>query len=191
MSKLQWNLLFLILIALTSQVSNAGIMEVGTSVSYRSSHIDSNNYQTSFSTTASISYYFWEMSAIELSYTNGVSKVNIKQGTDPSYTILTGFDMYGIDFVLTFASRESAFQPYIKLGAAQMDKEIYREVEGNSIGGSSGTVPSAGIGFKIKLTKTFSIKMSIDSWISDDEDISNVNSDNLDYAARAGISWLF
>lgn len=187
-------LLLLLSVFMIGTTASAGIMELGTSVSYRSSHIDANNYQTSFSTTASISYYFWEMSALELSYTNGVSKVHIKQGTDPAYTILTGFDMLGVDFVLTFAKRESTFQPYIKVGGAKMDKEIYREVEGNAktkIGGTSGVVPSAGLGFKMKLTKSFSLKLSADAWISDDEEISDINSDNLDYATRAGISWFF
>jgi hypothetical protein len=102
--------------------------------------------------------------------------------------------MYGLDLVFTFAGREAPVQPYVKMGAAQISKEFYRQVEGNEktkIGSSDGTAPSTGIGCKILLTKTFSIKLSLEAWLGADEDIDNANSDNVDYAARAGLSWLF
>lgn len=43
-------------------------VELGANANYRRSAFDSNNYQELISYTGSISYYFMEMSAIELSY---------------------------------------------------------------------------------------------------------------------------
>ena len=189
-----YRLIFLALITSCGPSAYSGIMELGGSLSYRSSHFDAENYKTSFSTTATLSYYFWEMSALEMSYTNGLEKMRLKEGTAQAYTLLTGFDMLGLDFVLTFAGRQSTFQPYIKLGAANISKEVYREVEGNAktkISETSGLVPSAGIGFKIKVSQTFSIKVGVDAWISNDESLEDVGPDTLDYAGRAGISWMF
>ena len=172
-----YRILFTLFITIFGLPAYSGIMELGGSLSYRSSHFDAENYKTSFSVTTTVSYYFWEMSAIELSYTNGLEKMRLKEGTAQAYTLLTGFEMMGADFVFTFAGRESSFQPYIKLGAANISKEVYREVEGNAktkISETSGLVPSAGIGFKIKLSKTFSIKIGIDAWISNDESLEDI-----------------
>lgn len=165
------------------------LLELGATANYRKSVIDDNNYQESVSYTGSISYYFWEMSALELSYTSGASQVVITPSqSEPRTTITTSFYLAGADLVFTFAGRESAFQPYLKLGAAYIEKEIIREIEGGattSIGNPKGTVPSAGLGFKIRLNKTFSIKAGVDAWTSplSEEDVT------IDYAGRVGFSW--
>ena len=184
------SLIFLLL----SSAAKAGVFEIGGSASYRSSHFDIDNYKTSTSLTFTVSYYFWAMSALELSYTNGTDKVRTKIGTDPAYTLITGFNMLGVDLVFTLASREASIQPYIKIGAANIKKEFYREVENNDrqkIAETDGVVPSLGIGIKIKLSNTFSIKLGVDAWISDDESIDEITEETLDYAGRAGVSWMF
>ncbi len=169
----------------------AGIYEISASTTYRKSVIDEFNYTTSSSLTASMSYYFFEMSALELSYTQGLSTLSAKaSSTDPKVLYKTSYNLMGLDLVLTFAGKESVFQPFIKVGGARIAKKIWLETEVGSTDTAepkAETVPSAGIGFKIAITQSFSIKTGIDAWISNLGD----KDETTDYAGRAGISWMF
>ncbi len=166
------------------------VIEVGATANYRKSVITEDNYQESESYTGSISYYFWEMSALELSYTRGAQRVVLKPSAqEAKFTITSTFYMAGADLVFTLGSRESAFQPYVKIGGAYIEKEIVREVEGGAtteIPGEFGVVPSAGLGFKIRLTKALSLKVGADAWTSP---IKKGEDTTYDYAGRAGFSW--
>ncbi len=184
----KWPLTVLI-VTLFCTAAHAGYLELGSSANYRRSTINSENYQESTSYTGSISYYFMESSALELSYTSGYSKIVVTPGDiTTQYVTETNFSLIGLDLVFSVGEREDVFQPYLKLGGAYIQKKIYRQLNGFSkdkIGEQSGTVPSAGLGFKLKISKTFSIKIGVDAWTSPlDEDPVTV-----DYAGRAGISW--
>ena len=186
---IRYLVLFSILI-LGNNTAWAGIMEVGASASFRRSTINDDNYQESLSYTGSVSYYFWEMSALELSYTQGSALLSVKPADDTKITTKSSFRLIGVDLVITFASRESVLQPYLKLGGAHIEKKIVREPEGmdaTEIESPAGIVPSAGLGFKIKLSKTFSIKVGVDGWTSP----LNEDDPTVDYAGRAGVSWMF
>ncbi|MCB0412171.1 MAG: outer membrane beta-barrel protein, partial [Bdellovibrionales bacterium] len=187
-----------VLIVLLIAQPSFAVMELGATANYRKSIIDDNNYQESSSVTGSLSYYFWEMSAIELSYTQGASRVSIKAASNDPRTIITSiFSLTGLDFVFTFAGKDSVFQPYVKLGGAYIKKENFREQEGlatSALPSQKGVVPSAGIGFKIRLTEAFSIKAGVDAWTSP---LGKKNPDGteekvtIDYAGRVGFSWFF
>ena len=171
------------------------IMELGASASYRRSQFDSNkdNYQDMVSYTGSLSYYFWELSALEFNYTFGRATTSTKLGSEARQIVQTKFQMYGVDLVYSFAGRDAAFQPYAKIGLARIDKDILREVEGlgtTKIDEVNGWVPTGGVGFKVKLTQTFSFKVGLDAWtdpIDDNDD--DQDQPALDYAVRAGFSW--
>ncbi|MCB0407496.1 MAG: hypothetical protein KDD34_04770 [Bdellovibrionales bacterium] len=173
----------------STPIAHAGFIELGTSANYRRSTIDSNNFQESISFTGSVAYYFWESSALELSYTEGYSQIVVTPIADSKTITETQFSLLGLDFVLSISGREDAFQPYLKMGGAVITKSIYRQIDGvtgkDKIAEQTGTVPSAGIGFKILLTKTFSIKIGVDAWTSplNDDPVT------IDYAGRAGLSW--
>ncbi len=175
-----------------SSQAYAGYIELGTSGNYRVSKIDENNKQEMISYTGSVSYYFWELSALEMSYTKGSQVVTTKFPGDTARSINTTlFEMMGLDLVLTLGGKDSLLQPYVKGGVARISKTIIREIEGISrdqvdTGGPT-VVPSAGVGFKLKFTPTFSIKVGIDAWKS----TSGGNTSTVDYAGRAGISWMF
>ncbi len=164
--------------------------EVGLTANYRRSSIDTENWQETLSYTGSVSYYFWQMSALELSYTQGLSELSVK-ATDSLKMITTNFfSMTGLDLVISFADRRAPFQPYVKLGAAYMSKTIRRQTEGfNStlIAETSGLVPSAGLGFRILITETLSLRVGLDSWTNPLNESPLI----FDYAGRAGISWMF
>lgn len=165
-------------------LARAGFVEIGASGNYRKFFVDQLNYSESLSYTGSLSYYFWNSSALEASYTNGRAK-----SISPTQQNQTDFEMYGLDLVLSFAPRESAFKPYIKLGGAYQKKRIIfllqntdpieRRVEGTS--------PSAGFGFRLSLTESFGIRAGIDAWTSP----LNVEPVTYDVAGRAGITWMF
>lgn len=170
----------------------AGLMEISGSINYKASRFDDANYQQSNSYTGSISYYFWDMSALELSYTDGLSELSAQATSDLQRIYKTQFQMTGLDLVISFASRKQPVQPYIKLGAAYLEKNLYLEVpsEGSRIktGDQHGTVPSAGIGIKIRLSDTFSIKIGGETWSSPQNE-DTTEPVTWDYAGRAGLSW--
>lgn len=182
-------LLILVFIS-TSCSALAGVFELGASATFRNSKIDSNNYTETQSYTGSISYYFWEMSAIEISFTDGVSILGTQDTSNDPIIYKSKFNMVGADFVFTFSGRQAPFQPYVKAGAAQISKQVFRELNDGSVTkisdtGSGNVVPSAGIGFKMRLTNTLSFKASYDTWSSS----SSGDSSELDQAWRIGLSW--
>ena len=172
-------------------------------MNYRRTSIDENNFSESTSYTGSVSYYFWERSAFELSYTSGIGTLSSKANgvTELAQKQIAQFSMTSLDLVLSLAGKDDPFQPYIKFGGGYVDKKIFKEneLEGRQIiQTQSGIVPSAGAGLKIGLTQSLSLKLGIDAWTTPLDDTS-VNSDGtgekrkiqIDYAGRAGLSWMF
>lgn len=182
-----------LLLALTfaTTPSAAGVMELSTSYGLRNSRIDDDNYTKSTSWTGSFAWYFFDLSAIELSYTSGVTEQSLKATNEERLRYVQEFQMYGADLVLTFAGRDSFLQPFIRGGAARLKKKLFRiESDGTqTLFGEpiENTVPSYGAGIKINLTKSFSLKGSYDRWRSG----SNNDKEIWDDAIKAGISWYF
>jgi hypothetical protein len=176
-----------------SEHSFAGLMEVSATYSTRSSRLDDDNYSESESLTGSFSWYFLDLSALELSYTKGLGTLSTKASGDPdAIKYLTEMNMIGADLVFTFAGRESVIQPFVKAGAASVKKKIFRELangQTDTISETDGykTVPSWGVGLKVNLTKSLAIKGSYDRWKSASDD----DSDLWDEAIRGGISLYF
>ncbi len=182
----------LLLIALGSVSASAGFIELGASANYRSSGYDKNNYVESIAYTASFSYYFWEMCAWELNYTTGYSKQVTKGplAIDQKETVEDNIQLTSLDLVLSFAGRQDPFRPYVKIGGGYLVKERFRQVNEDDvqpIGKQSGLVPSGGLGFAVSITKELSIKLGLDAWTSPLRTQPVI----VDYAGRAGISWMF
>ena len=181
---------------LFSMNSFAGVFELSLSGNYKNSKIDEANYKLNTGLSTSFSYFFGEMSALEFSYSNS-EEINSVRQTTTSDTQVTTYKstFYGIDFVLSFASRKSQLQPFIKFGAAKLNKKtFYKEtnVLEKEYPGFSGIVPSVGAGMRMKFTQTFSLKMGVDAWsISSDDANTTPKFSDWDYAGRVGISWLF
>lgn len=184
--------LLLLIVFVFSAPSFAGFVEVGASVNYRSSGYDPDNYIRSLSYTGTFAYYFWEMCAVELNYTTGYSKQRTKGSgaTDPATTIEDSIDLVSMDLVLSFAERTDPFRPYIKFGGGYLTKKRYRKINDDAreqIATQDGVVPSGGLGLSLALSKEFSIKLGVDAWTSPLDEDPLV----IDYAGRAGITWLF
>jgi outer membrane protein W len=177
--------------------ARAGMFEIGASGSYRKSNIDVNAYDEMLSLTGSLSYYFDEASALELSYTDGQSKRAISEGLPNGHTTSLFYKTVGLDFVYTFGEKESLFRPYVKVGGNYiLQKRLVDQVraaDGTLMPAtisedSPALVPSAGLGFKIGLTQQLSLKFGIDMWASRPMNETPVT---FDTAARVGLGWFF
>lgn len=195
--KLHIPLLVFSFMYIAPSLAQAGFVEIGASGSYRRSNIDVDAYDESKSITGSISYYFNESSALELSYTDSTNKRAISEGKPNGRVTNMYSSLVGLDFVYTFGEREAPFRPYVKAGAIYiLDKRIvdqYRDGSGNLFPATvfedePALVPSAGVGFKVALTKNLSLKIGVDGWYSRPVGKDPVS---IDYAARAGLSFMF
>jgi hypothetical protein len=186
----RWSLLLLVLLmTLSLNQAKAGFIEIGASGSYRYTTVDEFNYSKTQSITGSFAYYFWEMSALELSYTDGTNMTFGKTASNESYIATTRYQLMGLDLVISFAGRQDPFRPYIKFGGAYQKKKLLYEqgyfapVERLSEGFS----PTVGAGFKLAITQEFAIKIGADAWSSP----INESPIRYDFAASAGVSLLF
>jgi outer membrane protein W len=186
--------IFSLVLLLSGWTAQAAFVELGASANYRSSSYDHDNYVQSLTYTATVSYYFWEMCAWELNYTTGYSKQMTKGSgaLDDREKIEDNIELTSMDLVFSFAGRQDPFRPYIKAGGGYLTKERFRQVNDDSeerINTQRGFVPSGGIGFAISLTQQLNIKFGVDAWTSplNQHDQPLV----VDYAGRAGISWIF
>lgn len=175
----------------------AGMFELGASSSYRSSTITKDNYSKQESYTGSLSYYFTEATAIELSYTQGFARA-VGRDNNVSWETRAYFTVYGADFILTIGAKDSFIRPYLKAGAAYVYKEIYYRQEGLDPlppVRSAGVAPSGGIGFRLLLADNFTIRAGVEgqsSPIKDEYAREGEQRDPvIDIAAKAGVSWMF
>lgn len=180
------SLLFIFL----SHVCLAMNYELGVSYARKKNSFDRNNYFETESSTASISLYFTETLALELSYTDAKAKRFEKPLSGTSTEIFQKTEVLGADLILVLAERKSWIQPYIKGGAAQLKRSqtTYLEATNSteSLPIETAVVPSYGAGLKFNLAQGFSIRLSYDVWrtpvgggtITDDSQI------------RAGLSWM-
>lgn len=182
---------------LASSTARAGFIEIGASGGYKRSVIDVDSYQESTTLTGSLAYYFNESSSIELSYTDGKTKNAVAEGNPFGHITTVTYSLIGFDFVYTFGERESGFRPYVKVGTNYiLEKRIvdqYRDGAGtlypaNVIEDDPALVPSAGVGFRVSLTKNLSLKVGVDAWTSRPVSESPVT---VDYMGRLGLSFMF
>ena len=192
---------FVFLIFIFSSISQAQFIEVGGSASYKKTNFAPGAYDEGTSLTGSLSYIFDEMSAVELSYTNGVSRQAVpiaqssQQGATLTYhTTSVYYELIGLDLVLTFGEANWTFRPYIKGGTAYLlRKRLVDQIDNTAANiedQPTGFVPSAGLGFKLSLTKSLSLKAGIEAWTSAPL-VGGQTDPSLDVSARAGLSWLF
>jgi len=185
------SLIFFTLV-LFSLVAQAGIMELSASYGVRTSKIDADNYTRSESWSSSLAWYFWEKSALEVSYSQGRSVQSLKAVGTSTLIYTMDSEVYGADLVITLAGKDSFIQPFIRGGVAHLKKKIYRtdtatgavDLFGAPV---DGVVPTYGAGLNIRLTTTFSLKFSYDRIRSGVSNDSNI----WDEAAKAGLSWYF
>ncbi len=170
----------------------AGFVEVGASANLRESSVDKDNTSVTRSVTGSIAYYFFENSAIELSYTQGYVKTEsfaTVGGTSMPYTQIVNYEMIGADFILSFGDKKDILQPYIKAGVAYQEKDIQFEISSSepTLQKTTGEYLTGGIGFKFLIGKNWALKAGYDMW----KGPLGEEQQTTDTAVRVGISFIF
>lgn len=164
--------------------------ELGLSYARKTTTFDENNSFDTESKTGSISFYFLERLAVELSYTDALGVRKEKASTsDPRRTTTQKSQILGADLILTFADKKDLFQPYIKGGGAQISRYQQVLIEGQdtyTLEPETATVPSYGAGLKIQLTETLGLKFSYDVWKTPIG--GGLQTD--DSSIRAGVTWM-
>ncbi len=163
--------------------------ELSYNYSFKKTTFDSDNYTEGQSSTGSMSLYFWERIALELSYTNGLYVKYEKSTSNPLVRTTTQTsNVYGADLILVLADKKAAIQPYIKGGTAYITKKQTIQDQGypaETIESPAGMAPSYGVGLKIFITEAFAIRMGYDAVITP------IDKDNkvTDVSSRVGVSW--
>jgi outer membrane protein W len=179
--------MFFLILSVTTQAL-AFYTEFGTAYSRKKTSFDANNYTDSESITGSISLYFFEKIAIELSYTDASSIRQEKIGGS-QYTTYQKTKVLGADLIYVFADRKASFQPFIKGGGAQLTRQQTIQVDSldrELLDPDVAVVPSYGAGFKLALTDSLNFKMSYDAWKTPIG--GSLTTD--DSQIRAGLSWV-
>ncbi len=185
-------LAFIILSVIVSTTipAHALYTELGLSYGRKTTTFDENNSFDSESITGSLSLYFLERLALELSYTDARGLRQEKaSASDAQRTTTQKSQIMGADLILVFADKKALFQPYIKGGGAQISRYQEVKIQGQdtfTIEPEKATVPSYGAGLKIQLTETFGVKLSYDVWKTPIG--GGLQTD--DTAVRAGITWV-
>lgn len=175
-----------ILVTFSSAMSFAAT-ELGLSYGYSKKTFNTTNFYQTDSKSASLSFYFWERIALELSYTDSFYESQ-ESDTTSTRTVQQSSKISNGSIVYTLMGNKSPVQPYIKAGAAYIKKnQLVKYVNASAIEvpESAGWAPSYGAGLKVMLTERFSIKLSYDLWQTPLSDGSNSD----DTSFKAGLSW--
>jgi len=163
--------------------------EVGASYGAKKTTFDRNNFSETESITGSLSFYFLEKLAIEMSYTEAIGVrqefvLGNKQLTYQKTTVVGG------DLIVILMDKTNVIQPYIKGGAARITRkqEIkYASLDPIIVEPEIAFVPSYGAGLKIAIATGFGIKLSYDVWKTPVGDGSTSDDTNI----RAGLTFMF
>ena len=175
-----------ILITFSSAISWSAT-ELGLSYGYSKKTFNATNFYQTDSKSASLSFYFWERIALELSYTDSFYESQ-ESDTTSTRTVQQSSKISNGSLVYTLMGNKSPVQPYIKAGAAYIKKnQLVKYVNASAIEipESAGWAPSYGAGIKLILTERFSIKLSYDLYQTPLSDGSNSD----DTSFKAGLSW--
>tara|TARA_B100001248_G_scaffold262728_1_gene261731 strand:+ start:6135 stop:6680 length:546 start_codon:yes stop_codon:yes gene_type:complete len=174
----------------------AGFIELSATGSVRENAVDEDNSTTTRSVTGSLAYYFYENSAIQISYTEGFMEseglANVS-GTNIAYDQVVNFQMTGLDFILSGGGKNAILKPYLKAGGAYQTKRVEFQLEGSEkyVEETDGTFITYGLGFKLQLTKNWAIKAGYDGWTGPVDSENENEEEQTDTVIRAGISFIF
>jgi hypothetical protein len=143
----------------------AGFFEISSGLNYSRSEYDGGSYSWSRRLGGSFGYNFNDSSTIEFAYQKSHERNHFEGFEDSFYDD----QVYSVNWVQNFLSKESPVQPYLKLGVGQLirNASIYDPLGRSSIQKLSQVTGVLGAGLKIYLTKTFAIRMEGTSYLSE------------------------
>lgn len=163
------------------------MIELGLAYSFQKKTFNAANYYQSDSKSASVSLYFIEKLALELSYSDGFYEGQ-ESDTNSTRTIQQSTKMTDGSIIYMLMDKKSLIQPYAKVGVAYIQKKQevrYLNASVISIPESIGWAPSYGAGLKFVLSDRFSIRLGYDVWQTPLSDGSKSD----DSAFKAGLTW--
>lgn len=177
----------LALLLLSAETSQAMVTEFGLSYGYSKKTFNSSNFYQTDSKSSSLSFYFFEKWALEMSYTDSFYESQ-ESDSNSTRTVQQSSNVSNGSLIYMMLDKKDLIQPYIKSGVAHITKkQIIKYLNASAIETpeSIGWAPSYGAGLKFVLSERFSIKLSYDVWQTPLSD--NTNSDDTSF--RAGLSW--
>lgn len=162
---------------------------------YKKVTFDAKNTSESQGTTLSVSFYLWDRIALETAYTNSLFVKKESEvatvGSTQTRTVTQKSDIYELNLqYLIIPDRKAVFQPYLKAGAAYVNKKQNIQIDGDfpfEVRPEPGLGPSVGVGAKIFLTDSLSLRLSYDIVRTPIDKSTTAD----DASGRAGISWMF
>lgn len=176
-----------IILLLTGTKAQAMVTELGLSYGYSKKTFNTSNFYQTDSRSASLSFYFFEKWALEMSQTDSFYESQ-ESDTNSTRTVQQSSKVSNGSLVYMMLNKTSIIQPYIKAGAAHITKkQVVKYLNASAIETpqSTGWAPSYGAGLKFVLSERFSIKLSYDVWQTPLSD----NSSSDDTSFKAGLSW--
>lgn len=188
----RWNLTWLIAATFAALVpmllpwkAAAGVFETSAGFSFNKTSYGDNSYSWSRRYSASIAYYFTEISSIELAYQDAYSRNKILGLEDTSFHD----KIYSANWVQHFTGRDFPIQPYIKLGIGQLNRDAAGTYAtgGNPPQQEDSVTGILGAGLKIYITKGFGLRGEATSYLTG----GKLGSWKDNISATAGISVYF
>lgn len=143
--------------------AHANTLELSVGFSYSQSTFSPGSYQWSRRWGASIGYYLWSISEIELGFQDVYDRTRIEGAQDTTFNDR----IYSVNWVQGLTPKGFPVQPYLKVGAGQLN----RDASGTYASGA--TVPSrldsltviAGAGLKILILRTFGLRVEANTYL--------------------------
>lgn len=167
------------------------VTELGVSYGEKKTTFDANNDFQTESITASVSFYFAEKLALELSYTDATSLQHLQATPlDTLRTVYQKSQIIGADLIWIIADKTAMFQPFVKAGLAQVNRS--QTIKDGSFPTDpaitdNAIVPNYGVGIKVAITDTFGLKATYSVWQTPIGGGATTNDD----AITAGVTWIF
>jgi hypothetical protein len=143
--------------------AEAGTIELSLGGSYTHSTYTNTDYEWSRRYGASAGYYLTSMTELEFSYQDSVDRTKITNFEDTTFHD----QVYGLTVSQSFFDKTSWFQPYVKVGIG----ELNRDASGVYVGGTSppqtedNVTGILGAGLKLYVTKAFGFRGEFTSYI--------------------------
>ncbi len=165
--------------------ARAGFFEASIGGSYNRSNYDGGSQSSTRRMGGSLGYNFSDASTIEFSYQVSEEKNHLEGYQDAKYED----QVYSVNWVQNFATKQSTFQPYAKLGVGQLNREATVSlVSGQSQNTQILSVTAVGgLGLRIYLTKAFALRFEGTSYLLG----ARIKTWNQNFGITAGGSLFF
>ena len=150
-------------VALPRQAA-AGMFEFSLALAYNRSTYSEDNYEWNRRWGSSAGYQFSDKSGIEFAMQDVVNRIRIVGYEDTT----THDQIYSFNWIQNFLGKNAGFQPYVKVGVGQLN----REATGTYAGGASpplivdSVTGVLGAGFRVYLVRNLALRTEATTYLS-------------------------